>query len=111
MLVTLYKIDGVHFRLLGANGFHIKANRGKNENVCQMSKNEKCTCKACKTNVFHCKICKFVTFLLQSSSWLRKVANESINFIDLIHKWRLINYSFIFMPIILTSLILKEKFF
>ena len=32
-----------------------------------MSKNEKCTCKACKTIVFHCQICKFVTFLLQSS--------------------------------------------
>ena len=28
MLVTLYKIGGVHFRLLGTNGFHVKA---KNE--------------------------------------------------------------------------------
>ena len=28
MLVTLYKIGGVHFRLLGMNGFHVKA---KNE--------------------------------------------------------------------------------
>ena len=27
-----------------------------------MSKNENCTCKACKTIVFHCQICKFVTF-------------------------------------------------
>ena len=25
MLVTLYKIEGVHFRLLGTNGFHVKA--------------------------------------------------------------------------------------
>ena len=25
MLVTLYKIGGVHFRLLGTNDFHIKA--------------------------------------------------------------------------------------
>ena len=25
MLVTLYKIGGVHFRLLGTNGFHVKA--------------------------------------------------------------------------------------
>ena len=24
MLVTLYKIGGVHFRLLGTNGFHVK---------------------------------------------------------------------------------------
>ena len=27
-----------------------------------MSKDEKCTCKACKTTVFHCQICKFVGF-------------------------------------------------
>ena len=27
MLVMLYKKDGVHFRLLGANGFHIKAKK------------------------------------------------------------------------------------
>ena len=26
--------------------------RGKNEKVCEMSKNEKCTCRACKTIVF-----------------------------------------------------------
>ena len=26
MLLTLYKIGGVHFRLFGANGFHVKAN-------------------------------------------------------------------------------------
>ena len=28
MLIMLYKIGGVHFRLLGTNGFHVKA---KNE--------------------------------------------------------------------------------
>ena len=28
MLITSYKIGGVHFRLLGTNGFHVKA---KNE--------------------------------------------------------------------------------
>ena len=37
-----------------------------------MSKNEKCTCKACKTIVFHSQICKFMTFFTPSSSWLRK---------------------------------------
>jgi len=36
-------------------------------------KNEKCTCKACKTILFHCQRCKFVTFLLPSSPWLRKL--------------------------------------
>ena len=46
--------------------------RGKNENVCEMSKDEICTCKACKNAVFHCQICKFVEFLLPSMiSYLR----------------------------------------
>ena len=36
-------------------------------------KNENCTCKACKTIVFQNQICKFVTFLLPSSSYLRKL--------------------------------------
>ena len=47
--------------------------RGKNENVYKMSKNEKCTCKACKNTVFYCQLCKFVRFLLPSSSWLLKL--------------------------------------
>ena len=47
--------------------------RRKNENVFKMSKGEKCTCKACKNNVFHCQICKFMGFLLPSSSWLLKL--------------------------------------
>ena len=34
--------------------------RRKNENVCEMSKDEKCTCKACKDTFFHCQICTFV---------------------------------------------------
>ena len=47
--------------------------RRKNENVYNLSKDEKCTCKACKNTVFHCRICKFVGFLLPSSSWLLKL--------------------------------------
>ena len=47
--------------------------RRKNENVCEMSKNENCTCKACKTIVFHRQMCKFMTFLLPSLSWLLKL--------------------------------------
>ena len=46
--------------------------RRENENVFKMSKDEKCTCKACKNTVFHCQICKYVEFLLPSSSWLLK---------------------------------------
>ena len=49
--------------------------RRKNENFCEMSKDEICTCKACKNTVFHCQICKFVGFLLPSSSWLLKLPN------------------------------------
>ena len=49
--------------------------RRKNENVFKMSKDEKCTCKACKNTIFHCQICKFVGFLLPSSSWLLKLPN------------------------------------
>ena len=37
---------------------------GKNENVCEMSKNEKRSRKACETIAFYRQICKFVTFLL-----------------------------------------------
>ena len=47
--------------------------RKKNENVFKMSKDEKCTYKACKNTVCHCQICKFVGFLLPSSSWLLKL--------------------------------------
>ena len=50
--------------------------RRKNEIVCGMSKNEKCTCKAWKSIVFHCQICKFVTFLSPLSSWLRKLPTD-----------------------------------
>ena len=39
----------------------------KNESVFNMSKDEKCTCKACKNTVFHCQICKFVGISLPSS--------------------------------------------
>ena len=47
--------------------------RRKNENVFKMSKDEICTCQACKNTVFHCQICKFMGFLLPSSSWLLKL--------------------------------------
>ena len=52
--------------------------RRKNENVFKMSKDEKCTCKACKNTVFHCEICKFVGFLLPSSSWLLKLPTNYV---------------------------------
>ena len=42
----------------------------KNEDVFKMSKDEKCTRKACKNTVFHCQICKSVRFLFPS--WLRR---------------------------------------
>ena len=48
-----------------------------------MSKDKKCTCKACKNTVFHCQICKFEGFLLPRrrrgclSSLLRKMYPSS----------------------------------
>ena len=51
----------------------VMSRRRKNENVFKMSKDEKCTCKACKNIVFHFKFCKFEGFLLPSSSWLLKL--------------------------------------
>ena len=42
----------------------------------KMSKDEKCTCKACKNTVFHCQICKFVGFLLPLSSWLLQLSTK-----------------------------------
>ena len=53
--------------------------RRKNENVSKMSKNENCTCKACKNTVFYCQICKFVGFLFPSSSWLLKLPTENLS--------------------------------
>ena len=52
-----------------AHVFHTTAKQvishhGKNENVCEMNKNERCTCKACKTIVFHFQVFKFVMFLV-----------------------------------------------
>ena len=61
--------------------------RRKNENVDKMSKNEKCTCKACKNTVFHCQICKFVGVLLPSSSWLLKLPNREFKFAHLFHRY------------------------
>ena len=52
--------------------------RRKNENVFKMSKDEKCTCKACKNTVFHCQISKFVKFLLPSWSLLSSLIAGSI---------------------------------
>ena len=52
--------------------------RRKNENVYKMTKNEKCTCKACKNAVFHCQLCKFVGFFLPSSSGLLKPSESEI---------------------------------
>ena len=60
--------------------------RRKNENVCEMPKNEKCTCRACKTTVFHCQICKFVTFLLPLSWWLLKLLMKDITIYPLVRR-------------------------
>ena len=50
----------------------IISRRRKNENVFKMSKDEKCTCKACK-NSFSLSNKQIYGFLLPSSSWLLKL--------------------------------------
>ena len=40
---------------------HVILSGGKNENGCDMYKNEKCTCKVCKITLF--KYADFLTFL------------------------------------------------
>jgi len=45
--------------------------RRKNENLFKMSKDEICTCKACRNTVFHCLIICMKKFL--HSDWLRAV--------------------------------------
>ena len=50
--------------------FHV-VERTRASSKCQTMK--KCTCKACKTIVFHCQLCKFVRFLLPLSSWFLKL--------------------------------------
>ena len=55
MLIMLYKISGVHFRVLGTNGFHVKA------------KNERCTAASsrCRQNL---KYKKFHVVVWQTTS-------------------------------------------
>ena len=82
---------------------HVISRRGKNENVFKMSKNETCTCKACKNTVFHCQICKFETFLLPSSSWLLKLPNNdrTHNYtanLDHSQLWMILSAFFLFSP-------------
>lgn len=64
-----------HFMLTSSTQLQklVISRHGKDENVSEMYKNEHCTCKACKSIVFHCQISKLVTFLSRLLSWLRKL--------------------------------------
>ena len=57
-----YKIEHLssYTQVVHTTTKQIISRRGKNENVCEMFKNDKCTCKACRTIVFHRQICKFL---------------------------------------------------
>ena len=57
-----------HAHVVHTAAKQVISRRGKNEKVCEMSKNENCTFTSCKTMVFLDQICTFVTFLLPSSS-------------------------------------------
>ena len=73
------KLDMISYaHVIQTTAKQIISRRRKNENVFKMSKEEKCTCKACNNTVFHCQICKFVGLLLQWS-WLLKLPINNIN--------------------------------
>ena len=75
VLTILDKIDhlSAYPHVVHITAKRVISRRRKNENVYRMSKNKKCTCKACKNTVFHCQICKFVEFSFPLSSWLLKL--------------------------------------
>ena len=54
------KMNICHRILLSSTQQQVILRRGKIDNVCKICKNETCTCKACKTVVFHRQICKFL---------------------------------------------------
>ena len=56
---------------------HVISRRRKNENVYKMSKNEKCTCEACKNIVFHCQIWKSVGFFVYNKYRLLHVMSTT----------------------------------
>ena len=65
--MSLPSFFGVHFSK------QVISRRGKNENVYEMYKNEKCPCEAFNTTVFHRQlICKFETFLSPPSCHCRR---------------------------------------
>ena len=72
----------IYAHVIHTSAKQVISSRRKNENVLKMSKDEKCTCKACKNTVFHCQICKFVEFLLPSSSRFLKLPNREFKIYD-----------------------------
>ena len=62
MLFTLHKIGGVHFRLLGTNGFHLKA---KSERFTAAS-------SRCRQNL------KYENFTLSFGSLRQNIATKSV---------------------------------
>ena len=68
MLATLYKMGGVHFRLLGTNGFHVKA---KNERFTVAS-------SRCRQNL------KYENFTL-SKHCTKKLAARAARLFSFIH--------------------------
>ena len=62
MLITLYKIGEVHFRLLGTNGFHVKA---KNERFTTAS-------ARCRHNL------KYENFMSSFGRLLQNIAPKSV---------------------------------
>ena len=75
-LLTNFTIAFAFAHVVHITAKQVISRRRKNESVYKMSKNEKCTCKACKNTVFHCQICKFMGFLLQYTEYDGAVASS-----------------------------------
>ena len=89
MLIMLYKIGGVHFRLFGTNGFHVKA------------KNERFTAAS-----FRCRhILKYENFTLLFGRLRQNIAPKSVPHVqhDYFSSFKQSNHCFVAFSLTLLS--------
>ena len=93
MLITLYKIGELHFRLLGTNGFHVKA---KNERFTAAS-------SRCRQNL------KYENFTSSFGRLRQNIAPESVPHVqhDYFSSFNQSNHWFVALSLMMPSSILK----
>ena len=97
MLITLYKIAGVHFRLLGTNGFHVKA------------KNERFTasCSRCRQNP---KYENFTSWKTTSKHCTKKRATRAARLYFFIQPIKSLICGVVVIPLLPSNLKLPTQF-